>query len=366
MKLPDRRGWRGQISLPGGRRLSKQLSTKRAAEEWVVEQLQRLRTGRLATRKSMTLDEWMTKWRSLRVRSFSTMEIERIHYGRYFSTLANTSIDKLTPMVLRHFFESLEARFKTENPPTGRPHTVRLCHSLLRTSLGDAVEAGVLGVNPMHSVKRPKIPRPEPKYLVVDDVKKLVALVDESGEIGGLAVHLMLRLGLRRGEALGLLWGDVNFETGEIRIQQQLQRIPSPDFPGGTHLDRVALKTQGSVRTLVADDALLERLKSLRESEMTPSAPDDFVVAQFDGSPIDPSNFTGWLAKVGRSIGIHVSPHRLRHTAATLMLNQSVPLSTIGAVLGHTDARTTLIYARVTKDTKSAALITLGSYLDSL
>lgn len=321
MRLPDRRGWRGQISLPGGRRLSKQLSTKKAAEEWVVEQLQLLRTGRLATRESMTLDEWMTQWRSLRVRSYSTMEIERIHYQRYFSTLASTSIDRLTPMVLRHFFESMEARFKFENPPTGRPHTVRLCHSLMRTSLGDAVEAGVLGVNPMLSVKRPKIPRPEPKYLTVDDVKKLLTAVDESGEIGGLAVHLMLRLGLRRGEALGLLWEDVNLETGEISMQQQLQRIPNPDSPGRTHLDRVPPKTQGSIRTLVADDALLERLKAVRESETTPTAPDDFVVAKFDGSPIDPSNFTSWLANVGKSIGVHVSPHRLRHTAATLMLN---------------------------------------------
>ena len=366
MKLDDRRGWRGQISLPGGRRLSKQLATKKAAEEWVVEQLQLLRTGRLATRKSMTLDEWMTQWRSLRVRSFSTLEIERIHYRRYFSSLANTSIDRLTPMVLRHFFESLEARFKIENPPLGRPHTVRLCHSLMRTSLGDAVEAGVLGVNPMHSVKRPKIPSPEPKYLTVDDVRKLVAVVDETGEIGGLAVHLMLRLGLRRGEALGLLWRDVNLETGEISVEQQLQRIPNPQSPGRTHLGRVPLKTQGSVRTLIADGALLDKLRKFRNSQTTPSDLDDFVVAQFDGSPIDPSNFTSWLARMGRSIGIHVSPHRLRHTAATLMLNQSVPLSTIGAVLGHTDARTTLIYARVTKDTKTAALSTLGGFLDSL
>ena len=69
---------------------------------------------------------------------------------------------------------------------------------------------------------------------------------------------------------------------------------------------------------------------------------------------------------LGRSTGMLVSPLRLRHTVATLMLNQSIPLTTIGAVLGHTDARTTLVYARVAKDTKTAAISTLGEFLDAL
>ena len=366
MKIDGRKGWRGQISLPGGKRFSKQFATKKAAEEWVVEQLQLLRTGRLATKKSMTLDEWMTQWSELRVRSYSTKEIERIHYQRYFSSLSKISLDKLTPMVLRHFFESLESRFNVENPPHGRPHTVRLCHSLMRTSLGDAVEAGVLGVNPMLAVKRPRIPKAEPKYLTIEEVRRLVDAADASGDIGGIAVHLMLRLGLRRGEALGLLWKNINFSTGEISVEQQLQRIPNPENPEVTHLGRVVLKTQGSVRTLIADPSLLAKLEDLRDQAFAASEPDDFVIAQIDGSPIDPSNYTKWLSKLGRSIGVHVSPHRLRHTAATLMLNQSIPLSTIGAVLGHTDARTTLIYARVTRDTKTAAISALGEFLDAL
>ncbi len=48
------------------------------------------------------------------------------------------------------------------------------------------------------------------------------------------------------------------------------------------------------------------------------------------------------------------------------MLNQSIPLSAIGAVLGHTDVRTTLIYARVTRDIKTAAISALGEFLDAL
>jgi integrase len=366
MKVPGRKGWQSEIVLPGGRRLNKQHPTKKAAEEWAVSQLQLARSGQLASRRSVTLDDWMKQWMALRVRAYSTKELERIHYQHYFNSLAQVSIDKLTPMVLRHHFETMELNFVKAKPPLGRPHTVRLCHSLLRTALGDAVEAGVLAVNPMHAVKRPRIPRSEPKYLALDEVGRVLKAVTSSGEVGAIAVHLMLRLGLRRGEALGLLWENIDFETGAVAVEQQLQRVPNPLNPEVTHLDRVTLKTQGSRRILVADDSLVAMLKDLRGHQLTRSGPRDYVVAQLDGSPIDPSNFTKWLAAVGKSINVHVSPHRLRHTAATLMLNQAVPLTTIGSVLGHTDARTTLIYARVTGDTRSAALSGLGQLLDTL
>ena len=139
--------------------------------------------------------------------------------------------------------------------------------------------------------------------------------------------------------------------------------------PSSLHVSevgRVVLKTQGSVRTLIADPSLLAKLEGLREQAFSAAEPDEFVIAQIDGSPIDPSNYTKWLSKLGRSVGVHVSPHRLRHTAATLMLNQSIPLSAIGAVLGHTDVRTTLIYARVTRDIKTAAISALREFLDAL
>jgi len=311
----------------------------------------------------MTLDEWMTHWTKHRVRAYSTMEVERIHYGRYLKRLGDEPLESLTPMKLRRFFESLEEGFRLAKPPLGRPHTVRLCDSLLRTSLRDAVEAGVISVNPMESVKRPRVPRPEPKYLTLEEVQRLLGEVDRSAGPGVIGVHLLVRLGLRRGEALGLTWGDINLDSGEIQIRQQLQRVSDPDRPGRTRLSGTPLKTQGSARTLVADDELLRRLRALHESALTRSGPNDFVVAQLNGLPLDPDNFRTWLTKLGNSVDARVSPHRLRHTAATLMLNESIPLTMIGADLGHTNTATTLVYARVMANTKSAALQTLSNVL---
>jgi site-specific recombinase XerD len=67
---------------------------------------------------------------------------------------------------------------------------------------------------------------------------------------------------------------------------------------------------------------------------------------------------------VGRSIGVVVRPHRLRHTSATLMFNGGVSIEAVGKVLGHTDIKTTSVYARVLDETGSAALETLATDLD--
>lgn len=75
---------------------------------------------------------------------------------------------------------------------------------------------------------------------------------------------------------------------------------------------------------------------------------------------------SAWLRELGKSVGVKVTPHRLRHTAATMMLNHDVAITTVGSVLGHSDIRTTSIYARVLDDTRRSALETLGDVIDEL
>jgi integrase len=364
IKVEGRKGWRASVVLPGGRRPSRQFTTKRDAEGWLREQLELARSGRLPAATGVTLGEWMERWLSQRVRAYATKEVDRIHWERYGAALGHIKLERLTAMELRHFFETLEERFLREKPPLGRPHTLRLTYTVLRTSLRDAVEAGLIAINPMTAVRRPRLPRPEPKFLTLEETRRLIEAVDRSGAPEAIGVHLMLRLGLRRGEALGLFWRDVDLRTGEIAILQQLQRVPNPERPGRTHLERVPLKTHGSVRKLVADGALLQILRVADESRRRLCIPGEFVVTQMSGDPFDPSNFAGWLTRLGISVDVKVSPHRLRHTAATLMLNSSVPLTSIGAVLGHTDSRTTLVYARVTEATKVQAISVLGETLE--
>ena len=112
-----------------------------------------------------------------------------------------------------------------------------------------------------------------------------------------------------------------------------------------------------------ASGSLLDRLRKL-DNELQPK-PADFVVT-LEGEPVDPQLMTRWLSNRSKEIGIPCSPHRLRHTAATLMLNEVGSISTVSTFLGHTDLKTTSVYARVLNDTSEAAAAALSEVVDNL
>lgn len=117
----------------------------------------------------------------------------------------------------------------------------------------------------------------------------MLRAANASGDPRALAVRLMLRLGLRRGEALGLHWSDVDLERGVVTVSHQLQRVPDAGDPGRTVLARVAPKTSGSIRFLQVDPSLLEVLRQLIDGSGWPSGPDDFVVSATRDTPMTPT-----------------------------------------------------------------------------
>jgi len=365
-RVEGREGYRAQLTLPDGRRPVKQFKTKQQAADWLSSQRALADAGKLVAPSTLRLCDWMDEWLANRHRAPNTIALELSHWRTHFGPICEVRLDRLTAQTCRRWLEGLDQRLKVARPPLGQPHTLRHCYNLLRTALNGAVEHRLIGSNPMAGLPRPKVPKPQPKFLTEDEVRRLLAAVNATGDPRSIAVHLMLRLGLRRGEALGLVWGDVDFETGAISITHQLQRLADAEDPSKSRLARVPPKTESSLRMLVADAHLLAFLKDVRATSLDPAGPQDLLVSLHGGAPVDPDAMTSWLRELGRSIGIVCTPHRLRHTSATMMLNHNVAITTVGAVLGHTDIRTTGVYARVLDDTKSGAIEVLGDVLGKI
>ena len=277
-QLEGRHGFRAQVTLKDGRKLTKQFRTSTLASAWIREQHMKDTQGLLSERSTVTLQEWMEGYLKERelTRRPSTMATDRVHWTKHFGAVAQVRLCDLDALKIRRWLEGLQRSFVIEQRPDGQPHTLRICYSLLRSSLAAAVERDVLEVSPMVKVKRPQVPRPQPKYLRPDELKLVLEHLFQTGDPREMAVQLMVRLGLRRGEVLGLTWQDVDLETGRVTIARQLQRIPDPKDPSRMVLARVPLKTAASKRVVRASGTLLDRLRALQRT--TGAASTDFVV----------------------------------------------------------------------------------------
>ena len=151
---------------------------------------------------------------------------------------------------------------------------------------------------------------------------------------------LELATGLRRGEVLALQWDDLNFDTGELRIERQVYRANG-------ELVVSAPKTKASLRTVVLPPSLVEVLREYRQQGdsrwMFPSP------AKED-SPLDPATCRKRLQTILKHAGCkRVRFHDLRHLFVTTALGNGMDVKTLSTIIGHVSAKTTLnIYTHVT------------------
>ena len=152
----------------------------------------------------------------------------------------------------------------------------------------------------------------------------------------------LLELGteMRRGEILALKWSDLNFATGELRIERQVYIIKAEVIISEP-------KTKASIRTVILPPSLLKTLVAYKETVdsewMFPSPKDN-------GRPRNPSSVRKRLQLILERAGCKkVRFHDLRHTFATMALENGMDIKTLSAMIGHVSAETTLnIYSHIT------------------
>lgn len=152
-----------------------------------------------------------------------------------------------------------------------------------------------------------------------------------------------LAIGLRRGEALGLRWCDVDLGLGELRVLQTLQRVEG-------RLQFLPPKSERSRRRVplpaVAVEALQQhRVQALSEAveRGTDIAGDDLVFTSTVGTPLEPRNVNRTFTDLVKAAGLrHVRLHDLRHTCASLLLAQGVSPRVVMDILGHSAIAVTM------------------------
>lgn len=179
---------------------------------------------------------------------------------------------------------------------------------------------------------------------------------------------LALRTGLRKGELLGLRWDDVDLDGGTAVIRRTMQRTKT----GG--LITLPTKTRASERRIALPAECLRTLEQHRrqqrhECEATAGkwTETGYVFTTPRGTPLEPSNLTRAFNTLLDKAGLRrIRFHDIRHTTATLLLEQGVELVVIKELLGHAHIGVTAtVYAHVRLRLQRDAIDILGTTLNS-
>ncbi|MFD9422340.1 MULTISPECIES: site-specific integrase [unclassified Streptomyces] len=248
------------------------------------------------------------------------------------------------------------------------PLTLAYIHSVLKSALEHAVREEEITRNVARNV-RTGTPRPrrfEP--LTADEARQLLAAVrnDRLFALYELALRTGLRTGLRKGELLGLQWEDLDLQTGTASIRRTLQRTQT----GG--LTALPTKTRASERRIALPSECIHSFKEHRETQEgeREAAAEDWrdnglVFSTTAGGPIDPANLNRSFRALLDQAGLRrIRFHDLRHSTATLLLEQGVELVVIKELLGHAHIGVTAtVYAHVRLRLQRDAIDLLGRTL---
>ena len=289
-----------------------------------------------------------------------TLHSYRIALEKACRYLGHIPLDKLTPYHLDDMLQRLQA----EKSQYGEPYstaTIRHIQTLVRVVLGMAVKEGLLQVNVADSdhYTMSRIDVPEPDFLELDEAQQYIqaALEEPDLKIRSM-VLLYLYTGVRMEELCGLEWDDIDFERCEIQIRRASVYI------AGEGVITKKPKTRSGVRTIRADRSVFDALAAYREKkeqEIRRSSgkwyPTQRIFSKRNGGPLIPGTTAVWLRRFAKDHGLRpVTPHKLRHTYATLQIAYGTDIRTVAGVMGHSSPMTTLtIYAHQVKEASEKA-----------
>lgn len=246
--------------------------------------------------------------------------------------------------------------------------TVLDIHAVLRRALDDAVRRGLLVTNPAAVARAPKRRPLASAAFRAWNAQQLRAFLDSSSEHRlHSALWLSANTGMRRGEVLGLRWGDVELGTARLSVNRSLVSV-------GYELHETRGKTRTARRCLDLDDRTVQVLAQWRtqrsdeDTSFNVADGDAYVFAKPDGRPVHPHLMSDAFKKLVKHSGLpRIRLHDLRHTHATLLLKEGVPIKVVSERLGHsTPAFTMATYQHILPGMQAEAAKTFASLLAPL
>ena len=340
----------------------------------VVKKLEEAKTrkanGHITEPSKMLFAEWIDTWLndymkpSLRPTTWESYETQARKHIK--PAIGHIRLNQLQTSHLQKLYHEKLSGGRADGKEGGlTPRSVRYIHNTIHGALEQAKREGKIIFNPADAVKLPKQEKKEIQYFDGESVGKFLKAARENKHFA--AYYLELATGLRRGELLALRWKDTDFKEGSITVNQGLVRVK-----GG--LTFQPPKTKLANRTINIPADVIEELKFHRRRQMVEikKAGDAWqdhglVFCNEIGQPYCPTAFARGFQRLVKRAGMErITFHGLRHTFATMSLQEGVDIKTTQENLGHHTAAFTLdVYSSVTAKMKKDATSKIGGLLAS-
>lgn len=315
-----------------------------------------------ASVKQFTVTEWLRTWFELyskpNLRETTQEQYTNFLEKHLIPNIGDIPLEELTSLQLQRLYQNLRTSGRVVQNNAERsglsPKTVRSIHMVLHSALEQAVKEGLIKKNPTDGCSPPKLERKEMKVIQPEQIGAYLQAAANHNVLP--MFYLELTSGLRRGELLALLWTDLNPEKNSISVCKSVR---------GSHgeLKVSAPKTRHSFRTVVIPQQAVDLL--IQEHDLHPDNPYMFP-SPVTGTMYHPDTAGRIHRKLLKEAGIEpVRFHDLRHTFATLALQNGVDIKTLSGMLGHYSSGFTLdTYTHVTDKMQQEAAEKMGSFME--
>ncbi|MGO4500036.1 tyrosine-type recombinase/integrase [Paenibacillus sp. 2RAB27] len=314
------------------------------------------------------VEEWKTKFVEKNLEAKTIVNYLYHVNKRILPYFGKLHMNKIKTMHIIDYLEKLHTENRIIGEGTLSSSTIVYNYRVIRSIFSKAVDWKVIKDNPVKGVTKPKEKSKEMDVYNDEEVRWLIKALANEKPLFRVLILLALTTGLRCGELLGLEWKHVDLETGIIDVKQSI-----PMFKDGQPIIKEP-KTKNSIRKVSVPSFVIQELKSFyNQSKTDRDALEEkwaaglhfFVFSSWNGKPFytkTPGDM--WRRFIRKYPQMkYIRFHDLRHTSATLLINQGVHAKIISNRLGHSNISTTMnVYGHAIQSADQAAASKFDSF----
>ena len=267
------------------------------------------------------------------------------------SIIGKEKITKITPLILDNMYAKLFCRLDGKQLSYNSKYDY---YKLIRSMFNVALNWELVSNNPNNKINnKPKKEKKEKRFYDINQTNQLIKALENESIKNKAIIMLTLDSGIRRGELAALRWSDINFTNSTITISKSLKIVKSI-------VDEEKPKTESSKREIVISNSTIEILNQYKDWQNniinkmgSKWINENRIFASANGKNMNPCSFNHILNNIIKKYKLPpLSFHELRHTSASILLNQGIDIKTISKRLGHSTSIVTDIYTHAFESSK--------------